>query len=130
MRVVPVGPTHDEVFTLEEVARAARVPEGDLRAWLDDNAMAAISGFLSREDAVRAVRHLRGAPEAGPASRVPLTLLTKRRRRTGASLVASLIFHGALLALLLTLASLGLFNASDTEQLVPPNQAPIKFVFP
>ena len=129
MRVVPVGPTHDEVFTLEEVARAARVPEGDLRAWLDDNAMAAISGFLSREDAVRAVRHLRGAPEAGPASRVPLTLLTKRRRRTGASLVASLIFHGALLALLLTLASLGLFNASDTEQLVPPNQAPIKFVF-
>jgi len=129
VRVLTAGPTHDEVFSIEEVARAARVPEGDLRAWLDASAMSAISGFLSREDAVLAVRHLRGRPEGDPASRAPLTLLPKRRRRAGASLFASLALHGGLLAILLMLASLGLFNASDTEQLVPPNPSPIKFVF-
>ncbi len=128
MRAVPVGPIHDEVFTLEEVARAARVPGADLRAWLDGRAIAAAGGFLSRDDAVRAVRHLRGRPEGSSDSRAPLTLLPRRGRRTGASLVVSLVLHGALLVLLLTLASLGLFKTADTEQLVPI-QPPIKLVF-
>ena len=128
MRVVPVGPTHDEVFSLDEVARAARVVSGRLREWLEEQSIPAASGFLSREDAVRAVRHLRGGPEAGPAPRAPLTLLPRRRRKAGASLLLSGLLHGAMLVLLLTLASLGLLNSVDTEQTVV-NPTPIRLVF-
>ena len=128
MRVVSVGPTYDEVFSLEEVARAARVPAGRLRLWLDEHALSAERGLLTRADAVRAVRHLRGGTEAGPAARAPLTLLPKRRRRAGTSLVLSGLLHGAMLAMLLTLASLGLLNSVDTEQMVV-NPTPVRLVF-
>jgi protein TonB len=128
VRVVPVGPTHDEVFSLDEVARAARVVSSHLRQWLEEQSIPVASGFLSREDAVRAVRHLRGGPEAGPAPRAPLTLLPKRRRKAGASLVLSGLLHGAMLVLLLTLASLGLLNSVDTEQTVV-NPTPVRLVF-
>lgn len=128
MRVVPVGPTHDEVFSLDEVAHAARVVSSRLREWLEEQSIPAASGFLSREDAVRAVRHLRGEPGAGPAPRAPLTLLPKKRRKTGASLLLSGLLHGAMLALLLTLASLGLLNSVDTEQMVV-NPTPVRLVF-
>ncbi|HKW02224.1 MAG TPA: energy transducer TonB [Vicinamibacterales bacterium] len=57
-----------------------------------------------------------------------MTLLPKRRRKTGASLVLSGLLHGAMLALLLTLASLGLLNSVDTEQIVV-NPTPIRLVF-
>ena len=129
MRVVPVGPTHDEVFSLDEVARAARVVSSRLREWLEEQSIPAASGFLSREDAVRAVRHLRGGPaEASPAPRAPLTLLPKRRRKAGAPLLLSGLLHGAMLALLLTLASLGLLNSVDTEQTVV-NPTSVRLVF-
>jgi TonB family protein len=57
-----------------------------------------------------------------------LTLLPKRRRKTGASLVLSGLLHGAMLVLLLTLASLGLLNSADTEQMVV-NPTPVRLVF-
>ena len=64
------------------------------------------------------MRHLRGGPDAGPTPRAPLTLLPKRRRKAGAPLLLSGLLHGAMLLLLLTLASLGLLNSVDTEQTV------------
>ena len=128
MRVIPVGPTHDEVFSLDEVARAARVAAGRLGEWLEEQAIPAASGFLSREDAVRAVRHLRGESGAGPAPRVPLSLLPKKRRKAGASLVLSGLLHAAMLVLLLTLASLGFLNSADTEQTVV-TPTPVRLVF-
>ena len=45
MRVVPVGPTHDEVFSLDEVARAARVVSSRLREWLEVHPSRPPAGF-------------------------------------------------------------------------------------
>ncbi len=129
MRVLPNSPSYDEVFSLEEVARAAHVPLVQLQGWLHTSAVPAATRFLNRADAIRAVRQLRERPvDEADAVRAPLTLLPAKRRKTGAALVISLVIHGAFLALLLTLASLGFFNAVDTEQLVT-NPVPIRLVF-
>ncbi len=54
--------------------------------------------------------------------------MPSRRRRTGASLVVSLVLHAAMLTLILLMASLGLFNAVDTEQIVD-HATPIRLVY-
>lgn len=128
MRVVPVGPNHDEVFSIDEVARAGHATVQAVRAWLDEQALPAATGFLNRQDAIRAVRFLRGASEPDTARRSPLTLLPKRRRKTASSLAISFAIHGALLALLITAASLGFFNSVDTEQIVT-NPDKVRLVF-
>jgi len=128
VRVVPAGSTYDEVFSLDEVARAARVPESRVRALVEAGHASAVGGFLATPDAVRLVRMLR-SPDEAPAERRPLfTGVPHRGRRTGTSLVVSGLLHAAGLALLLTLASLGLFNAADTEQTVPAPAAHLVFL--
>lgn len=128
MRVVPVGPNHDEVFSIDEVARAGHATVEAVRAWLDEQTLSAASGFLTRQDAIRAVRFLRGSGDSGEVRRLPLTLLPKRGRKTASSLAISFAIHAGLLALLITAATLGFFNSVDTEQLVT-NPDKVRLVF-
>ena len=128
MRVVPSGSAYDEVFSIDEVARAARVPESRVRALLDAGHAASVRGFIPCADAVSLVRLLRNEAEAPAERHVPFTAVPDRKRRTGASLAVSGLLHGAFLALLLTLASLGVFNSTDTEQIVPAPAAHLVFL--
>ena len=102
---------------MDEVARAARVVSSRLQAVAGGAIHPGREQVSEPEDAVPGgAAPTRG--RAGPAPRAPLTLLPKRRRKAGASLVLSGLLHEAMLVLLLTLASLGLLNSVDTEQTV------------
>ena len=128
MRVVPAGSTYDEVFSIEEVARAARVPESRVRALVEAGHAATVREFLACADAITLVRLLRAEPEPAVEHQAPFSATPNRARRTGASLLLSGLVHGVLLALILTLASLGVFNAADTEQIVPAPAAHLVFL--
>lgn len=120
-------PTRD-VFTIKEIARAAGVPAGQVRAWAEAERVTAFRGFVRQADAVSLVRNLAGsAPE--PVRHRPLFgLLPGYRRRKVTSLFASGGFHGLLIAFLALLASVGLLTENRVDRTNRPN-APIRFVF-
>ncbi|MFI5178098.1 MAG: TonB family protein [Vicinamibacterales bacterium] len=96
------------------------MPESRVRALVEAGHAAAVRGFVPCADAVSLVRLLRTETEGAPTEqRAAFTAAPSRARRTSTSLILSGLLHGALLALLLTLASLGVFNSADTEQVVP-----------
>jgi periplasmic protein TonB len=121
MRATPSQLPND-VFSIEEVALAARVADHHIRELVEAGGIVPIHGFLKAVDAVRILRALGGGPAPAPveAGGLPRSLLANRRRRGGLSLAMSGALHVLFLALLAALTSLGLFNAGDTEQLVLP----------
>ena len=106
------------MFTAAEIAEAAGVPVGDVRALLRSGQALAYRDFVARPDAVRIVRALRGSSRTRARLRPPLTLAAEPRRRGTISLVASGSLHAAFFALMLAGAWLGLLQAADTEQTV------------
>ena len=120
-------PTPDDVFSVGEVARAAGVSGRTARHLVRDAQIPAFRGYLDREDALRAVRMLRGIEQAGHG-RSPLTLPRETRRRSGFSLVASGLLHAAAILALVFAAWLKLLDANDTEQIVK-DASPVRLVF-
>jgi TonB family protein len=128
MRDTSSAPANGEVYSTDEVARAAGVPQGEVRAWVDAGRISPIRGFVLEADAVWLVKQLKRGLEPGVRNRAPLTLLPERKRRSGASLVASGVLHALLLALFAGLAALGFLNAADTDQLVS-KATPVRLVY-
>jgi TonB family protein len=135
MHVSPSGQFQDPIFSIEEVAEAAGVTVFEVRALLAGRGLASFGEFVPQGPAVQLVRALTRRPAHAPdqdrefTARPPLTLLAQRPARTAMSLVASGAAHALMLLLLVTLASLGLFNATYTDQTVlPPTNARLVFL--
>jgi protein TonB len=117
----------DQVFSADEIARAAGVPVPRVVGLLDGGHVASMGRYVARHDAIRLVRVLGGIAQLGVAARSPLTLMPETRRRQGLPLFFSGALHaGVLLALLAVTA--GLFAANDTELEIKEPQ-PIRLVY-
>ena len=121
MHVSTSGQSNDPIFSIDEIAEAAGVSAGDVRALAKGRRIPIFGEFVRQIDAIRLVRALSTTvADDAPGSRAPLTLMATRPRRTVMSLVASGAAHALLVLAFLTLASLGFFNATYTDQTVEP----------
>ncbi len=111
---VPVFLPH-EVFTVREIARAAGTPTADAEALLASGVVFSLDGqFLDAEEAVRAVRLLRGV-STGPLHARPIFRpLRNSPRRNGGSLTASGFLHAT--AFGLAILSFGIPTATHVVQ--------------
>jgi TonB family protein len=125
---LPAAPP-PEVYTAEEVARAAGVPTRHVTGLVETGQVFSSDGFIPQADAVRLVRRLTGRSRPSRTDRMPITLVPRsRRNRGGMSFATSTLLHGTL-ALLLALASaLGWVAARDTEEPVRQDR-PVRLVF-
>jgi TonB family protein len=123
-RVPPVP----EVYTAEEVARAARVPDQHVRDLVRSGQIPTSRGFIAEDTAVRLVRVLTGRAPASTRDRSPLTLLVEARRRNGLGLASSTFLHATLVLALVLIPTLGWLSANDTEALVRKDE-PVRLVF-
>jgi periplasmic protein TonB len=108
-----------DVFTPREIAAAAGVSVGDVRALVAAGDIGALDGrFVPEADAVRAVRILRGI-ETAQMDRALFRPQTGTRRSPGGALAASGALHLAVLGCLVLLATMGAVTAPqkrDTTQ--------------
>ncbi len=116
-----------EVFTAEEVARAAAVPVTAVQALIDSGALRTVAGspFIAATDAVSAGRRLRilSGPATLPLVPAPLFAETAdatglAHRRASIPAVASSLVHGTLLVAVLWLTS----YATETAPVTPPRE--------
>jgi TonB family protein len=119
-----------EVFTADEVARAALVEPGRVRALVASGDVPVVPGtrYISAADAVRVGRHLRACAlnEVAEAQSAELFAPTAQPapmadRRDGVRAFASAAVHGMLLAVLLALTAGAPESAQDVE---PPTEQP------
>lgn len=105
-----------EVFTADEVARAAGVAVADVRAWLAAGQIRTIHGtpYIAGADAIRVGRHLK---TSGGAAR-------GRYELVGAACASSAV-HAALLAAVLWFSA----AAASTEAVEEPPPTPTRLVF-
>jgi TonB family protein len=127
---------HSDVYSVREVAWAARVPRREVLRRAELAHLQLVRGeFIAARDAVRLVRALT-QPLADPVldtessenERPAISLLGARRRRTSVSLLISGTAHVLLLLALVTAASLGLLSATYTDQAVEQPQK-LKLVY-
>lgn len=110
----------DDVFSAEEIARAAGVPAPRVARLLQNRP------YASRGEAIRLVRKLTpGTLRRG--ERLPITVLANRPRRQGLPLFVSSALHASFVAFLVLLGS-GLFASPETEQVIPETK-PVRLVF-
>lgn len=107
-----------EAYTIKEIATAARVPVTRVEQAIRASNVTVRGTFVGRRDAVALVRALTGRATSRRQT-APLTLLASKKPRRAGPLVLSAAAHAALLALLLTAASLGLLSAKDTDENIP-----------
>ncbi len=140
-----LGHPSPDVYTARDIAEAAGVSVGrvlellargeirSIAAQLPVDGQAEWAGFVAHEEAVRAVRALRGGTCVGVAGALGLgrELFAQgigTRRPTTVPLVVSTSLHGLAVAAILFIASLGLAVADErTEPLKNPE--PIRMVF-
>src|SRR5262245_40881083 len=103
MQIVPPPPAQDEVFTLEEVARAAGGPTRHVRTWVQAENIEVVQGFVRRSDAVSLVQRLATKKDAGRDR--TLLFFPTRRRKAAMSLFTSGTLHIFALIVLVWLAS-------------------------
>lgn len=99
-----------DVFSAHEIARVAGVSPADVQGLLDGGAISSRDGFVAPNEAVRAVRMLRGeltAPREPELFRPPAPAIRSR----GRALAASGALHTAVLAALVLLTTMGLASA-------------------
>jgi TonB family protein len=120
--------TPQEVFSADEIARAAHVPVARVRALLNAGQVIAFRKYVSKADAVRLVQTLSQTEDVPGSVRSPLTLPHETKRKGGRSLAVSMVLHGGFLALLFLAISLGLLNANDTETVIK-EETPVHLVF-
>ena len=108
-----------DVFTLAEVAAAAGVSGGDVRALLAAGAIDSVDGrFVAQSEAVRAIRILRG--HAVPEGDRPLFRAHAGTRRSpGGALAASGALHAAVLGCLVLVATMGVATAPEERDTTP-----------
>lgn len=118
-----------DVFSVAEVARAAGVPAANVRSLLAEGRIRAIEAdLLSPNDALRAVRLLRGAA-VGPTSVEERDLFRPHvapARAPGRALAASGTLHAAMLGAIVLVTSMGL-SSPPRETAQPLN--PMRLVF-
>jgi TonB family protein len=121
-------PSPIDVFTIREIARAAGVRAGQVRAWAEAADITVFRGFVRQADAVALVRDL-SSPVSRSVRNRTLFGFYGRTQRNLVSLFGSGVLHALLLAALGLLASLGLLNSHDTDERVLPRPAPVRLVF-
>jgi TonB family protein len=113
-----------EVFSAQEIARAAGVSPREARAMLSAGRIRTLEGeFATTGEAVRAVHMLRGAVPMGP--RELFAPAGRGVRSAGRGFLGSAAVHGGLLAALILVTSLGL--ESDVLERQP--MMPARLVF-
>jgi TonB family protein len=117
----------DDVFSVDEIARAAGVPQARVTGLLE--AHGGRGGYVRAREAIRLVRTLSARqPSPGGDARSPLNLLTDAPRAQGVPLLMSAVMHAAMLLAMLVLTS-GWFSGPDTEQrLIDPQPARLVFL--
>lgn len=118
------NPPDVDVFSTEEIARAAGVPQSRVAALVATGGIRANDQFVSKQDAIRLVRQL---THRSHDRRTPLTMVAETRRRQGVPLVLSGVLHGTFLLSLVVLTS-GLLDATETEQPIHDPQ-PVRLVY-
>lgn len=114
----------NEVYSIREIADAARCPEELVTQLADFEQILIVDGLVPERDAVALVRALR----RNPGGRAPLTPLANPRRKAGVPLVLSSSLHVAFAAVLILASSLEWLQARDTE--VPaPEKTETRLVF-
>lgn len=127
MRKSPATPVSADVFSLEEIARAAHRPAADALGHLRQLGVVPSGRFVPRSEAIRLVRILSGRVEATEADRTPVTLPPAPSRATAGPLAVSGLLHVSLAAILGLAATLGLLSAQDTEETIA--KPPARLVF-
>lgn len=115
----------DDVFSVDEIARAAGVPAKRVSRLLPTGGVH--EDYIRRIDAIRLVRTLSGGSSSRGATRNPLTVVPETRRAQGVPLLMSGATHAAMLLVILFLTS-GWFDAQETEQQIIDPQ-PVRLVF-
>lgn len=127
-----------DVYTSHELARAAGVPVGRVRALVDEGRIATVDGeFIAHTEAVRVARALKaGEPLSPPqtgsavASRASSLFATRlpMRRAPGLPVAVSSAVHGlaALLLILLAIPGVGGEEVTDVLHL---RQEPVRLVY-
>jgi TonB family protein len=113
-----------EVFSAQEIARAAGVSAGDVRRLLTEGRIQSIDGRLvPQRDAVQALRLLRGEAEIAP--RAMFAGRGAGVRSAGRGALGSTALHAGMLATLVIATSLGV----DPEIREQPPPEPVRLVF-
>jgi periplasmic protein TonB len=129
----PVPPL-DDVFTMREIARAAKVPVRDVEALVTSGRIGTVDGrYVSPLEAVRAIRLLQAtssvAPNAAagyfPGPRSLFEAPIHGRRNTSIPLVASGALHAGLVLAIALVTSLGVRGAARA---VPPQEVRMVFL--
>ena len=111
-----------DVYSLREVARAADADVRDVRALLDTAEVASVAqGFLTEEEAVRAVRLLTASSRDARRPRPIFLPAPAAARVRTLPVAASTAFHAALVAAIALLTGLGIDGAvAETKARVEP----------
>lgn len=100
-----------DVFSVAEIARAAGVSLREVRMFVHQGRIATVDGrFASRQEAVRAIRLLRGT-EASGGDRQLFEPHVASARAPGRALAASGALHAAMLGVIVLLTTMGLSSA-------------------
>jgi protein TonB len=107
-----------DVFTIDEIARAAGVPRAAVQRLVDNGDLKAVTGseFFDTHTAVRAGIEARKNAAAGAADSSASLVGTSGREEKGVSAVASSLLHGAVLALLIWSTSGAVNMAAKTPR--------------
>ncbi len=113
-----------EVFTVKEIARAARVPASSVRTLVDSGQISTLDGWLiAAREAARGVRLVRG--EALPPRRELFATRAPGKRSSVAGIVGSGTLHAALLASLVLMT----LSLTPAEEALPRRLDPSRLVF-
>lgn len=134
-----------DVFTAQEIARAAGVPESHVRGLLASGQIRTVASFLpgvaqpnwddyvSHDEAVRAVRALRSGSATAPVYSAGVGQLLapapSRPRATTVPLLVSTSLHAVVAAMLLVISSLGLTTADEKTDLIEDEKPAVRLVF-
>jgi TonB family protein len=122
MRTSPAAAPRAEVYSIDEVARAARVSVREAATVLRRERIVDPDALLTEHEAVHAVRFLAGVNPETARDRTPLTLAPEPARKGGLSLALSASLHAVFFLVMGAAAALGLLAPDDTEELVQKNR--------
>jgi protein TonB len=121
-------PVHAEAYTIAEIADAARVSSERVVRAIRAGGVSVHGTHVLGRDALALVRAL-GRGDVQRRRSLPLTVMPEPRGRRGLPLAVSAALHVLLISLLVTAASLGLLNAPDTEEQIPPITSKVRLVY-
>jgi TonB family protein len=117
-----------DVFSADEIAEAAGVDVEAVRNALAAGFVPSFREYVRTADALVLVRGLSVDGTTIVHERAPISLLTERKRKGGAGLLASGAIHALAVLALLLVTSLGLLDVTDSEVTIK-DPVPQKLVF-